>query len=78
MATVRCDVCGGIFNQSYLASHRRLAHGKSKRSTAPDAVEDETIQTIVSLYEALSPEGRKRVMRLLGEKNRKKEEDKQQ
>jgi hypothetical protein len=74
MATVRCDVCGGIFSQSYLASHRRLAHEKGKGSIAPRAGEDETIQNIVSLYEELSPAGRKRAMRLLAGKNRKKEE----
>ena len=72
MATVRCDVCGGIFNQSYLASHKRLAHGKSKGATAPNAGEDEAIQTIVSLYEELSAEGRKQAMRLLAGKTRKK------
>jgi hypothetical protein len=51
-----------------------LAHGKSKGSTASDAGEDEAIQTIVSLYEELSPEGRKRAMRMLAGKNRKKKE----
>jgi mannose/fructose-specific phosphotransferase system component IIA len=66
-------VCGGIFNQSYLASHGRLAHGKGKRSIAAEAGEDETIQTLVSLYEELSPEGRRQAMRLLAGKNRKKE-----
>ena len=76
MATVRCDVCGGTFNQSYLASHRRLAHGKGKGSIDRDAGEDETIQTIVSLYEELSPERRKQAMRLLTGKSRKKQEDK--
>ena len=75
MATVRCDVCGGIFNQRYLASHRRLAHGKSKGSTASDSGEEEAIQTIVSLYEDLSHEGRKRARRLLAGKSRKKEEN---
>ena len=75
MATVRCDVCGGIFNQSYLASHRRLAHGKSKGSAASDSGEEEAIQTIVTLYEDLSDEGRKRARRLLGGKSKKKEEN---
>jgi hypothetical protein len=74
MATVRCEVCGGIFNQSYLASHSRLAHGKSKGPTVREPGEDQTVRTIVSLYEELSPEGRKRAMRLLAGKNRKKEE----
>lgn len=70
MAMVRCEVCGRTFNQSYLASHRRLAHGKRKETIAPDAGEDETIQTIVSLYEELSAEGRNRAIRLLEERTR--------
>jgi hypothetical protein len=42
------------------------------RPIAPDAREDETIQMIVSLYEELSVEGRKRAMQLLtGKKPRK-------
>ncbi len=66
MATVRCDVCNGIFNQSYLASHKRLAHGKNSPSTAGPITEKEAIQKIASLYESLSVDGRKRVVRLLG------------
>ena len=37
MGTVRCDVCNGIFNQSYLASHKRLAHAKKGASAAAPA-----------------------------------------
>jgi hypothetical protein len=69
MATVRCDVCGGTFSQKHLASHKRLAHTKIGASAASSPTlpisEKETIQKISSLYESLSVEGRKRVMRLL-------------
>jgi hypothetical protein len=71
MATVTCDVCGGTFNQSYLASHKRLAHGKSKASATSQAGEEETIQTIVFLYGRLSARGRTRVVGLLTEKGKK-------
>jgi hypothetical protein len=69
MATVTCDVCGGIFSQRHLASHKRLAHTKISASaagptTAPVS-ERGVIQKISSLYESLSANGRKRVMRLL-------------
>jgi hypothetical protein len=71
MATVKCDVCGGTFSQSYLASHKRLAHGKNNSPAASLASEDETVHVIVSLYGGLSAEGRRRVLRLLTAKNKK-------
>jgi hypothetical protein len=69
MATVRCDVCNGIFSQSYLASHKRLAHAKRGGSTAAATIapipEKEAMQKIASLYESLSVKGRKRIIGLL-------------
>ncbi len=69
MATVRCEVCNGIFSQSYLASHKRLAHAKGGASTAAatsvSISEKEAMQKIASLYESLSVKGRKRIIRLL-------------
>ncbi len=75
MATVRCDVCNGIFSQSYLASHKRLAHAKKGASpaalvTAP-ITEEEVMQQIASLYESLSVKGRKHIIRLLSAKEHK-------
>ncbi len=74
MATVKCDVCGGTFSQSYLASHKRLAHGKGNGSAASPTSEDEAVEAIVSLYGRLSAEGRRRVLRLLTAKNKKGKE----
>ena len=69
MATVRCDVCNGIFSHSYLASHKRLAHAKRGASTAAATIapipEKEAMQKIASLYESLSVKGRKRIIGLL-------------
>jgi hypothetical protein len=65
MATVKCDVCGGIFSQRYLASHKRLAHTKNIAFAGAPITQEEVIQTIASLYESLSVNGRKRVMCLL-------------
>ena len=70
MATVTCDVCGGIFSQSYLSSHKRLAHSKNRPATIGPITEKEAIQKIASLYENLSVKGRKRVVRLLTAKGR--------
>ena len=58
IATVKCDVCGGIFSQSYLPSHKRLAH----RKNSPSATEKETIEKIVFFYESLSIKARRRVV----------------
>jgi hypothetical protein len=66
---VKCDVCGGIFSQRHLASHKRLAHTRNLASAAAPITQKEVIQKIVSLYESLSVQGRKRVLRLLTEKN---------
>jgi len=69
MATVKCDVCGGIFSQRHLASHKRLAHTKIGASAASSTTlpisERGVIQKISYLYESLSVDGRKGVMRLL-------------
>ncbi len=69
MATVRCDVCGGIFSQRHLASHKRLAHNKNGASTAAPTTapvsEKGVIEKIATLYESLSVNGRKRATRLL-------------
>jgi hypothetical protein len=70
MATVTCDICGGIFNQSYLPSHKRLAHSKNRPSAAGPITEKEAIQKITSLYESLSIKSRKLVVRLLTKKGR--------
>ncbi len=75
MATVICDVCGGIFSQSYLPSHKRLAHTKNRPATAGPITEKEAIQKIASLYESLSVNGRKRVVLLLTAKGREAHKD---
>jgi len=79
MATVRCDVCNGIFSQSYLASHKRLAHAKRDVSTAAAASapisEKEAMQKIASLYEGLSVKGRERIIRLLAVRDPKNQND---
>ena len=70
MATVTCDICGGTFSQSYLPSHKRLAHRKNRPATVRPITEKEAMQKIASLYESLSVDGRKRVVRLLATKDK--------
>lgn len=63
--TVRCDVCGKLFNTSYLGAHKRLAHAKEKGANEQIAVEK-----ILKLFEGLSPEGKKKALeQLTGKKS---------
>jgi len=75
MATVTCDICGGTFSQSYLPSHKRLAHRKNRPATVRPITEKEAMQKIASLYEGLSASGRRRVVRLLTAKGREVHKD---
>ena len=75
MATVTCDICGGIFSQSYLSSHKRLAHSKNRPAAAGPIPEKEAIQKIAYLYESLSVKGQKRIIRLLTEKGQEVHKD---
>lgn len=62
---VQCDVCGGLYNQSHLSSHKRLSHGKRKAAFLSAKSDPETLTAILSLYEQLSEEGKKEVRNLL-------------
>jgi len=75
MATVTCDICGGIFIQSYLPSHKRLAHNKNRLAATGPITEKEAMQKIASLYESLSVKGQKRVIHLLTAKGREVHKD---
>src|SRR5260370_39739213 len=69
MATVKCGICGGVFSQSYLTSHKRLAHSKNDLSSVAPITENQAIKKIASLYERLSFNGRQRVIPLLTAKD---------
>ena len=56
---VHCDVCGLVYNSSYLSAHKRRAHPEAFKKENPQAEEAETILQIVSLFRRLSPEARK-------------------
>lgn len=58
---VQCDVCGGLYNQSHLSSHKRLSHGKRKVVAVSPKSDPETLTAILSPYEQLSDEGKKEV-----------------
>jgi len=75
VATVKCDVCGGIFSPRHLASHKRLAHTKNLASGAAPLTQKEIIQKIALLYDSLSLQGRQRVVRLLTAKDKDLQKD---
>jgi hypothetical protein len=66
---VKCDVCGKIYSQSYLGSHKRLSHGKRESSHSPND-ESVTLEMILSLYERLSDAGKKEVLSRLAARER--------
>ena len=59
---VKCDVCGKIYSQSHLGSHKRLSHGKRKSSSRSSKDESGSWEMILAMYERLSDEGKKEVL----------------
>jgi hypothetical protein len=62
---VRCDVCGKVYSQSYLGSHKRLSHGKRNTSAPAPKNDREAMELIVRLYSGLSDENKREVRKLL-------------
>lgn len=59
---VRCDICGKIYNESNLTTHKRRSHGTpggSARSAESGAA---SIEAILSIYERLTDERKKEVL----------------
>jgi hypothetical protein len=68
---VKCDICGGVYNQSRLSSHKRLSHGQRKTSSSFSLAkgETETLEVIVSMYAQLTDESKKAVRERLSTKD---------
>ncbi|HTV58314.1 MAG TPA: hypothetical protein VMJ93_05525 [Verrucomicrobiae bacterium] len=62
---VRCNICHALFNERYLASHKRLAHDQRGQGNARPASEKEAILEIVKRFEALPPRSRRKVLDML-------------
>lgn len=52
---IKCDICGKIYNESHLTTHKRRSH-ETRRSSENNTA---SVETILSMYEQL-PEERKR------------------
>ena len=59
---VKCDVCGRVFNESYVGTHRRLAHKTEISSNEAATGEPRAIDEILSLYNQLSNKCRREVL----------------
>jgi len=62
---VRCDICGGMYNQRYLSSHKRLSHGKHQAPAHSPHKEPASAEEILSMYEGLPEERKKEVLKRL-------------
>ena len=60
---VKCDVCGGHYNQRYVTSHKRLSHRDKSESISVD--ETRTLDTILALYKQISAKARRELLRRL-------------
>ena len=69
---VKCDICGGLYNQSHLGSHKRLSHGKRELSPRSSKEEPESLETILSLYKQLPDEWKKEVLHRLASRDQAK------
>jgi hypothetical protein len=57
---VKCDICGGIYSQSHLSSHKRLSHGR-RGALAPTKSGAQSPEVILSLYAQLPEEDKRQV-----------------
>lgn len=67
---VKCEVCGGIYNSRYLASHKRWAH-HGHNNPLSQVSEEEAMKQIVALFKGLSPASRAQVLASLNRVSKK-------
>lgn len=64
--TVKCQVCGKLYNSRYISIHVRHAHPEIPRAADPAKFEQKIVAQILNLFNQLLPETRKQVLRTLG------------
>jgi hypothetical protein len=64
---VKCDICGKIYNESHLTTHKRRSH--SKQGT-PRSAESATasVEGVLFLYEGLSEDQKREVLNRLSQR----------
>jgi hypothetical protein len=63
----KCDICGKIYNESYLGTHKRRSHSKHSSVNEPASLE-----AILSIYEKLPEDRKKEVLERLAAGNQTK------
>jgi len=63
----KCDICGKVYNQSYLGTHKRRSHSKHSSANEPASVE-----AVLSMYEKLPEDHKKEVRDRLAAANQTK------
>jgi hypothetical protein len=58
---VKCDICGKIYNESHLTTHKRRSH-ETPRPSENNAA---SVEAILSMYEQLPVERKREVLRRL-------------
>lgn len=59
---VRCDICGKIYNESNLTTHKRRSHGAPSPPTRSEEGDTPSIDAILSMYERLPDERKREVL----------------
>jgi hypothetical protein len=59
---VRCDICGKIYNESNITTHKRRSHGTASQPTRSEEGHMASIDAILSMYERLPDERKKEVL----------------
>lgn len=68
---VKCDICGKIYNQSHLTTHKRMSHGQREKPRS-HRNEPASVEAILAMYEQLPEERKKELLDRLtagGQKN---------
>lgn len=59
---VRCDICGKIYNESNITTHKRRSHGTPSLPTRSEEGSMASIDSILSMYERLPDELKKELL----------------
>jgi hypothetical protein len=57
---VKCDICGKIYNESHLTTHKRRSHAQGTPRSAENGTA--SVEGVLSLYEGLSEDQKREVL----------------
>jgi len=65
MTMVKCEICGGYYNERFLKSHKRLSHSKKAKSSNAKTPDAEIVEQILALLDRLSAESSRELIKKL-------------